>query len=184
MRRRTTRRSRGAHHLSGHGLHITASIGVSVYPGDGTDATTLLKHADIAMYHAKEDGPGRRKFFEPDMNVRAVERLSVEYGLRRALARGEFVLHYQPIIDLKTTEMMGVKALLRWRHPVRGLLLPAQFVSTAEECGLIVPIGQWVLAEACRQSQAWRALGFRPMCMAVNVSAVKFAEETSSMPFV
>jgi diguanylate cyclase (GGDEF)-like protein/PAS domain S-box-containing protein len=163
-----------AHEVDGHELLITTSIGISVYPDDGTDATTLLKHADIAMYHAKEEGRGRHQFFQPDMKARVVERQSIEHGLRRALARREFVLHYQPRVDLRTGEMVGVEALIRWRHPDRGLLPPTQFVSIAEDCGFIVPIGQWVLAEACRQSQAWQDLGLRPMCVAVNVSAVEF----------
>ena len=144
----------GAHAVAGHELHVTTSIGISVYPEDGTDAVTLLKHADIAMYHAKKDGRGRHQFFQPDMKIRVVERQSIEYGLRRALARREFVLHYQPRIDLQTGEMMGVEALIRWNHPDRGLLPPSQFVSIAEDCGLIVPIGQWVMGEACRQARA------------------------------
>ena len=162
------------HQISGHELHITASIGVSVYPDDGTDAITLLKHADIAMYHAKEDGRGRHQFFQPAMNVRVVERQSIEHGLRRALVQQEFVLHYQPRIDLQTGEMMGVEALVRWKHPERGLLPPTQFVPIAEDCGLIVPMGQWVLGEACRQARAWQTMGLGPTCMAVNVSAVEF----------
>ena len=163
-----------AHYVGGHELHVTASIGISVYPDDGTDATALLKHADIAMYHAKEEGRGRHQFFQPDMKIRVVERQSIEHGLRGALARREFILHYQPRIDLQTGEMMGVEALIRWQHPDRGLLLPSQFVPIAEDCGLIVPIGRWVLGEACRQSRAWQDLGLRPMCVSANVSAVEF----------
>jgi diguanylate cyclase (GGDEF)-like protein/PAS domain S-box-containing protein len=163
-----------AHHIGGHEIHVTASIGISVYPDDGTDAITLLKHADIAMYHAKEDGRGRHQFFQPDMKVRVIERQSIEHGLRRALALHEFVLHYQPRIHLHTGEVMGVEALIRWKHPDRGLLPPTDFVSIAEDCGLIVPIGQWVLDEACRQSRRWQDLGLRPTPVAVNVSAMEF----------
>jgi EAL domain-containing protein (putative c-di-GMP-specific phosphodiesterase class I) len=163
-----------AHHIGGHEIHVTASIGISVYPDDGTDAMTLLKHADIAMYHAKEDGRGRHQFFQPDMKVRVIERQSIEHGLRRALALHEFVLHYQPRIHLHTGEVMGVEALIRWKHPDRGLLPPTDFVSIAEDCGLIVPIGQWVLDEACRQSRRWQDLGLRPTPVAVNVSAMEF----------
>jgi EAL domain-containing protein (putative c-di-GMP-specific phosphodiesterase class I) len=126
------------------------------------------------MYHAKERGPGRYHFFEPDMNVRAVERQSLEHGLRRALDRHEFILHYQPKIDLERGTLVGAEALIRWRHPDRGLLLPTVFVAIAEDSGLIVPIGRWVLREACRQAQAWQDAGLQPVPVAVNVSAVEF----------
>jgi len=162
------------HRVADHELHITASIGISVYPTDGHNAETLLRNADIAMYHAKERGRGRYQFFQPDLNVRAVERQSLERGLRRALDRHEFILHYQPKMDLDTGAIIGAEALIRWRHPDRGLLLPTQFVAIAEDSGLIVPIGQWVLREACRQAQSWHDAGARPVSVAVNVSAVEF----------
>jgi diguanylate cyclase (GGDEF)-like protein/PAS domain S-box-containing protein len=162
------------HRIAGHELLITASIGVSVYPDDGQDAETLLRAADIAMYHAKERGRGRYEFFQADMNVRAIERQSLEYGLRRALDREEFVLHYQPKMNLESGALSGAEALLRWQHPDRGLLMPAQFVTIAEDSGLIVPIGQWALHEACRQAQAWQDAGLGPVPVAVNVSAVEF----------
>jgi diguanylate cyclase (GGDEF)-like protein/PAS domain S-box-containing protein len=162
------------HHIAGRELHLTASIGVSVYPDDGRDAETLMKNADLAMYHAKEHGRGRYEFFQPDMNVGAVERQLLEEGLRRALDRQELVLHYQPKIDLERGVMVGAEALLRWHHPDRGLLQPTQFVPIAEDSGLIVPIGQWVLREACQQAQAWQDAGLRPIPVAVNVSAVEF----------
>jgi diguanylate cyclase (GGDEF)-like protein/PAS domain S-box-containing protein len=162
------------HHVAGHELHITTSVGVSLYPDDGHDAETLLRHADSAMYHAKEHGPGRFQFFQADMNLRAVERQSLEHGLRRALDRQEFILHYQPKIDLETGLMVGAEALIRWRHPNGGLLPPMQFVPIAEDSGLIVPIGQWVLREACRQARAWQNAGLRLTPVAVNVSAVEF----------
>jgi diguanylate cyclase (GGDEF)-like protein len=162
------------HHIAGHELHITTSIGVSLYPDDGHDAETLLRNADSAMYHAKERGPGRFQFFQADMNLRAIERQLLEHELRRALDRHEFILHYQPKIDLATGVMLGAEALIRWRHPKRGLLPPIQFVPIAEDTGLIVPIGQWVLREACRQARAWQDAGLRLMPVAVNVSAIEF----------
>jgi diguanylate cyclase (GGDEF)-like protein/PAS domain S-box-containing protein len=143
------------HDVAHHQLHVTATIGISIYPDDGPDAETLIKCADTAMYHAKECGRNNYQFFEQDMNARAVERQSIEAGLHRALARREFVLHYQPTIDLETGAMTGAEALIRWVHPERGLMLPKDFVPIAEDCGLIVPIGQWVLREACRQARAW-----------------------------
>jgi len=162
------------HQIAGHEIHITASIGVSLYPDDGHDAETLLRHADSALYHAKERGCGRYQFFQADLNLRAVERQSLEHGLRRALDRHEFILHYQPKIDLETGVMVGAEALIRWRHPNRGLLPPIQFVPLAEDSGLIVPLGQWVLREACRQARAWQEAGLRLMPVAVNVSALEF----------
>jgi EAL domain-containing protein (putative c-di-GMP-specific phosphodiesterase class I) len=162
------------HHIAGHELHLSASIGVSIYPDDGQDPETLMRNADIAMYHAKELGRGRYQFFQPDMNVRAVERQSLEDGMRRALDRQEFVLHYQPKMDLKMGVIVGAEALLRWHHPDRGVLQPTQFVPIAEDSGLIVPIGRWVLREACLQARAWQDSGLRPIPVAVNVSAVEF----------
>jgi diguanylate cyclase (GGDEF)-like protein/PAS domain S-box-containing protein len=164
------------HQIAGHELHITTSIGVSVYPDDGHDAETLLRNADSAMYHAKEHGPGGYQFFRTAMNLRAVERQSLEAGLRRALNRDEFILHYQPKIDLQTGVLLGAEALIRWRHPDRGLVPPMQFVPIAEDSGLIVPIGQWVLREACRQARAWQRAGLPRVPVAVNVSAVEFRE--------
>jgi diguanylate cyclase len=165
------------HRLAEHELHITVSVGVSVFPRDGVDAQTLIKNADIAMYYAKQEGRARLACFTPDMNVRAVERQSVEAGLHGALKREEFVVHYQPTTDLNTGAIIGAEALVRWRHPDRGLVLPSQFVAVAEDCGLIVPIGQWVLREACRQACAWRESGLPPLPMSVNVSAVEFRGE-------
>ena len=149
------RRWRKPHSIDQHDLHVTASIGVSVYPDDGLDAETLIKNADTAMYQAKENGRQSYQFFKPAMNVRAVERQSIEESLRRALERQEFALHYQPKIDLRTGEITGAEALIRWTHPTRGLVPPAQFIPVAEDCGLILPIGDWVLREACKQARAW-----------------------------
>ena len=131
-----------AHSIDQHDLHITTSIGVSVYPDDGRDAETLIKNADTAMYQAKENGKQSFQFFKPAMNVRAVERQSIEESLRRALERDEFVLHYQPKVDLRTGAITGAEALLRWTHPERGLVSPAQFIPIAEDSGLILPIGR------------------------------------------
>ena len=157
-----------------HDNHVTVSIGISIYPYDGLDAETLFKNADIALYHAKEIGRNNSQFFTQDMNHHAIERRSLEAGLRGALERGEFALHYQPKINLATGAIIGAEALLRWNHPVRGTLLPGLFVPIAEESRLIVPIGQWVLREACRQAQAWRDCGLAMDQMAVNISAVEF----------
>jgi diguanylate cyclase (GGDEF)-like protein/PAS domain S-box-containing protein len=166
-----------AHPIDKHDLHVTTSIGVSVYPDDGLDAETLIKNADTAMYQAKENGRQSYQFFKPSMNVRAVERQSIEENLRRALERQEFTLHYQPKINLRTGEITGAEALLRWTHPVRGPVSPAQFIPVAEDCGLIVPIGQWALRQACTQARAWLDAGLALGTMAVNISAIEFRHE-------
>ena len=165
------------HRIDQHDLHVTASIGIATYPDDGTEAETLMKHADFAMYHAKDNGRNNYQFFTPDMNVRAVERQSLENGLRHALERQEFVLHYQPTINLETGAIVGVEALIRWRHPQRGLVPPAQFMPVAEECGFIVAIGRWVLREACRQARAWQDAGLPPIRIAINVSAAELRDK-------
>jgi diguanylate cyclase (GGDEF)-like protein/PAS domain S-box-containing protein len=165
------------HSIDQHDLHITASIGVSVYPDDGLDAETLIKNADTAMYQAKEDGRQSYRFFKREMNVRAVERQSIEESLRSALERQEFALHYQPKINLITGEITGAEALIRWTHPTRGLVSPAQFIPIAEDSGLILPIGRWGLREACKQAQAWLSMGLNLKTMAVNISAVEFRNE-------
>ena len=166
-----------AHSIDQHDLHVTTSIGVSVYPDDGLDAETLIKNADTAMYQAKENGRQSYRFFKPAMNVRAVERQSIEESLRRALERNEFALHYQPKIDLRTGAITGAEALLRWTHPTHGLVSPARFIPVAEDCGLILPIGAWVLREACAQARAWVDAGLPVATMAVNVSAMEFRNE-------
>jgi diguanylate cyclase (GGDEF)-like protein/PAS domain S-box-containing protein len=163
-----------AHSIDDHELHVTTSIGVSVYPDDGADAEALIKNADTAMYQAKENGRHSYQYFKPAMNARAVERQAIEEGLRRALERKEFSLHYQPKVDFSTGAIAGAEALLRWTHPTRGSISPAQFIPVAEECGLIVPIGRWVLRSACEQAQAWIRAGLAPATMAVNVSAKQF----------
>ncbi len=158
-------------------LHVTTSIGVSIFPDDGKDVDTLIKNADTAMYQAKENGRHSYQFFKPAMNVRAVERQSIEESLRRALERQEFSLHYQPKINLQTGEITGAEALVRWTHPIRGSVPPAQFIPVAEDCGLIVQIGRWVLHEACQQIQTWAQAGLHLAHMAVNVSAVELRNE-------
>src|ERR1700722_4138331 len=155
-------------------LDISASIGVSTYPGDGQDAETLIHKADTAMSAAKKLGRNNCQFFKAEMQARFLERQRLEGSLRHALSRNEFTLRYQPKIDLKTGEITGVEALLRWQHPTRGMIQPLQFVPIAEETGLIVPIGQWVLLQACRQARAWMDAGLPPVRMAVNVSAAEF----------
>jgi diguanylate cyclase (GGDEF)-like protein/PAS domain S-box-containing protein len=164
---------REPHRIDQHEVHITASIGVVTYPEDGADAETLLKNADFAMYHAKDCGRNNYQFFESGMNARAVERQSIEGDLRHAIERGQLVLYYQPKIDLVSGRIIGVEALIRWRHPQRGLVPPDQFIEIAEDCGLIVPIGRWVVREACRQARAWQDAGLPIIRVAVNVSAVE-----------
>ncbi len=162
------------HRIEHFELHVTASIGISIYPDNGQDADTLIKNADTAMYQAKEGGRNHYQFFEQNMTVVAVERQAIESGLRGALAQQEFVLHYQPKIDLETGAISGVEALIRWQHPQHGLILPEQFVWIAEDCGLIIAIGEWVLREACAHAQSWQAAGLPPVPVAVNISAVQF----------
>ena len=166
-----------AHNIDHHDLHVTVSIGVSVYPADGADAETLIKNADTAMYQAKDNGRQNYLFFEPAMNVRAVERQSIEESLRRAMERGELSLLFQPKIDLRTGAITGAEALVRWTHPIRGAVPPAQFIPIAEDCGLILPIGNWVLREACAQVRAWANAGLPPVNIAVNISAMQFRDE-------
>jgi diguanylate cyclase (GGDEF)-like protein/PAS domain S-box-containing protein len=164
------------HLIDQHKLHLTASIGIVIFPEDGPDAETLMKHADFAMYHAKDRGRNTYQFFKPDMNERAVERQSLENSMRHALERHEFVLHYQPKIDLRTGAIVGAEALIRWHQPKLGLVPPAQFVPIAEESGLIVPIGRWVLSEACRQARAWQDAGMLRICVAINISPVELRD--------
>src|SRR5437016_1915513 len=166
------------HSIEGHDLDIACIIGISIYPGDGEDAETLIKNADTAMYHAKENGRNNFQFFKPEMNRQAVERQSVEGCLRHAVERGELLLHYQPKINLFTAQVTGAEALTRWQHPNRGLVSPAQFVPIAEDCGLILPIGRWVLREACKQAREWQDAGLPFKRVSVNVSATEFRAKT------
>mgnify|MGYP001253631910 CR=1 FL=1 len=160
--------------VDGKDLFISGSIGLAAYPDHGSDAEVLLQHADTAMYHAKGEGRNALKVYAPTMGAEASERRSVEDGLRLALARGEFVLHYQPIVDLAGGAVTGVEALLRWQHPEWGLVAPGRFIQVAEQSGLIVPIGAWVLRRACRQAAAWRDAGVPPVTVSVNLSARQF----------
>jgi diguanylate cyclase (GGDEF)-like protein len=168
------------HTINDHQLHVTASIGISVYPGDGedededVDVETLIKNADTAMYHAKEKGRNNYQFFINAMNVQAVERQVVEVDLRRALERHEFVVYYQPKINLATGMITGAEALVRWIHPDRGLELPGCFIGIAEDCGLILPIGRWMLQQACAQIDCWQKAGLRLIPISVNISALEF----------
>ena len=164
------------HSIAGQDLHIDGSIGISVYPEDGKDAETLIMNADTAMYHAKGTGRNNFQFFKGDMNLRAVERQSLESSLRHALEREQFLLHYQPKVNLDTGEITGVEALIRWQHPDRGLISPGRFIPIAEDCGLIVQIGRWVLREACRQTREWQDAGSLRLPIAVNVSALEFRD--------
>ncbi len=163
--------------LSGREFHVTASIGISTYPDDGLDASTLLKNADIAMYRAKDQGRNAFQFYSAQMNTHSEERLSLESGLRYALEREELVLHYQPQIDVMTGTITGMEALVRWQHPEFGLMPPGKFIQIAEETGLIVPIGEWVLHTACAAQRNWMAQGLQPVRMAVNLSPRQFTNE-------
>ncbi|MDH5265572.1 MAG: EAL domain-containing protein, partial [Betaproteobacteria bacterium] len=164
--------------VHGYELPVRASIGISIFPEDGEDTVNLLRNADTAMYHAKSLGRAQYQFFQEELNRRVQTRLSVERGLRRALERGQFRVHYQPQLDLATGRVVAVEALLRWEHPDRGLVEPAEFIAIAEESGLIVPIGRWVLNEACAQARRWNPSGLAGVRMGVNLSARQFREPT------
>jgi diguanylate cyclase (GGDEF)-like protein len=163
---------------AGHDLALTASVGVALYPDDGGDVGALLQAADIALSHAKRSGRNSYQFHTAAMNDLALERLWVERDLRRALDDGQFVLHYQPKIDLLSGHITGAEALIRWQHPTRGLLSPGLFITVAEECGLIVPLGEWVLQEACRQNKAWQQAGMAQLPIAINLAAPHFKQGT------
>jgi diguanylate cyclase (GGDEF)-like protein len=164
------------HPIDGHDLTVTASLGISVYPADGFDAVALIKKAETAMRNVKEHGPNDYRFFTEDMNRRARQQQTIESGLRLALQRKEFVLHYQPKLDLTSGEVVGVEALVRWNRPDHGLVYPSDFIPVAEDSGLIVPLSQWVLQEACQQARRWQAEGMRPLYLSVNVSAIDFRQ--------
>ncbi|MHB8624422.1 MAG: bifunctional diguanylate cyclase/phosphodiesterase, partial [Sulfuricaulis sp.] len=163
-------------HVAGHMLHVTASLGITLYPFDIQDVSGLLRNADIAMYRAKERGRNSYQFYAADMMTNAVENLALENDLRHAVDRGELVLHYQPIIECESGKILGMEALVRWRHGTRGLIPPSQFIPLAEDTGLIVPIGEWVLREGCTQCQRWQREFKRPLRVAINLSARQFGQ--------
>jgi len=160
--------------LEAQEFHMTASIGISTYPTDSEDGPGLLKNADIAMYRAKELGRNNYQFYSSQMNIHTLARLTLEANLRHALEREEFTLHYQPKVDIRNGNFTGMEALVRWHHPTKGLIPPMQFISLAEETGLIVPIGEWVLRTACAQNASWRRQGLPPLRVGVNLSARQF----------
>jgi len=163
--------------LDGRELFVTCSAGISLHPQDGTDVETLLKNADAAMYRAKENGRNNFQFYMAEMNTLVNERLTLEASLRGALERNELLLHYQPKLDLKTGRIVGVEALVRWQHPEWGLIYPDRFIPLAEETGLIVQIGEWVLRTACAQNRAWQDAGLSPVVMSVNLSPRQFRQD-------
>lgn len=160
--------------VDGHELFITVSIGASFYPNDGEDADTLLKHADVALFRVKEQGRNGFEFYTQDMGVRAQQRLELETALRRGLQHREFELHYQPQLDLRSETVRGVEALIRWRRPEAQWVSPEHFIPMAEESGLILPLGEWVLRTACAQHRGWQDAGLQPVRLAVNVSGRQF----------
>jgi diguanylate cyclase (GGDEF)-like protein/PAS domain S-box-containing protein len=163
--------------VQGRTLSVGCSLGISIFPEHGADSETLIKNADAAMYCAKENGGHNFKFFTDDMNAQAVERLTLENGLRLALDKKELFLVYQPQMNIATGKIIGLEALLRWQHPTLGLVPPDKFIRIAENCGLIMPIGEWVLMTACSQARKWQDEGLPALSVAVNVSAVQFRQE-------
>jgi EAL domain-containing protein (putative c-di-GMP-specific phosphodiesterase class I) len=164
--------------IQGCSFLVTGSIGIGLFPVDGEDAATLLKHADAAMYLAKDKGKNNVQFYTSDLADLAARQFEVESALRLALTRGELLLHFQPKIDIASGRMLGVEALVRWAHPTRGLVPPGDFIPLAEERGLIVPIGRWVIQAACRQIRDWRSAGFAAPPVAVNLSARQFVSDS------
>jgi predicted signal transduction protein with EAL and GGDEF domain len=163
--------------IEGQEVFITASIGIAIYPIDGEDVDALLKNCDTAMYHAKNEGRNNYKFYEQSLNKTALDILTLENNLRKALDKQEFMVYYQPRIDIRTRNIVGFEALIRWRHPQKGMIPPSEFIPMAEENGLIVPIGEWVLNEACKQNKAWQAKGFAPVFISVNLSGKQFKQQ-------
>jgi diguanylate cyclase (GGDEF)-like protein len=167
---------RAPQHIAGHDLSVTARLGISIYPEDGLDAIVLIKKAETAMRNVKENGPNDFSFFIDEMNQRAREQQSIESGIRLALERNEFVLHYQPKMDLGSGQVVGAEALIRWKKPGQGWVYPSDFIAVAEDSGLIVPLTKWVMAQACRQACIWKTAGLPKICISVNVSAIDFRQ--------
>ena len=163
-------------HIASHDLSVTASLGISIYPNDSGTAVELIKHAETAMHASKEHGPDDFRFYTEDMNLRARHQQDLESAMHQALERNEFVLHYQPKLDLTSGRIVGAEALLRWFQPQSGWIGPADFIPVAEDSGLIIPLTQWVLRQACTQAQAWRSMGQFPLCISVNISALDFRQ--------
>ena len=163
--------------IQGHTLNVSCSVGISIFPEHGTDAETLIKNADAAMYSAKDNGRNNFRFFTADMNAQVVERLTLESNLRLALDNRELFLVYQPQMDIASGRITGLEALIRWQHPELGLVPPDKFIRVAENSGLILPIGEWVLRTACSQARKWQEEGLPAVTMAVNVSAVQFRQQ-------
>ncbi|HVR27089.1 MAG TPA: EAL domain-containing protein [Candidatus Polarisedimenticolia bacterium] len=168
----------GEYSIRGHALNITCSLGISIFPEHGTDPETLMKNADAAMYSAKQNGRNNFRFFTEEMNAQVVERLTLENSLRLALDKKELFLVYQPQVDMATGRIVGLEALLRWQHPELGLVPPDRFIGIAENSGLILPIGEWVLRTACSQALKWQEEGLSTVTIAVNVSAIQFRQES------
>jgi diguanylate cyclase (GGDEF)-like protein len=165
--------------LEGHEVFVTGSVGIAIFPNDGKDMDALLKNADIAMYHAKEQGKNNFQFYKQSMNTAAFEKLNMENSLRKAIERNEFLLHYQPRMNIHSGEIVALEALLRWNHPERGIILPAEFIPIAEESGLIVPIGEWVLKNACGQIRQWKQTDFfTRIAVSLNISGRQFRQES------
>lgn len=162
--------------IDGQELRTSTSIGICLYPDDALDDQDLIKKADLAMYHAKSSGRENYQFFDEGMQQTALDRISIERDLRVALEGRQFMLHYQPQLDLHTGRLMGVEALVRWQHPLRGLVSPLEFIPVAEETGLIIPLGDWILQESCRQLAQWRADGILHIRMSVNLAATQFSD--------
>jgi EAL domain-containing protein (putative c-di-GMP-specific phosphodiesterase class I) len=170
--------------LAGHELYATASVGVSLFPFDGDDSQTLLKNAGAALYRAKKSGGANYQFFTADMHELAAGRLALETNLRRAIQNEEFLIHYQPRVSVDSLAITGVEALVRWQHPQLGLVSPSEFIPLAEDTGLIVPIGEWVLRKACEQNRHWHEQGFAPIRIAVNISARQFHDQDLSQTVI
>jgi diguanylate cyclase (GGDEF)-like protein len=168
-------------HIEGRELFATTSIGISLFPEDGVDSETLIKNADTAMYQAKEQGRDNYQLFNAFINAKALQRIALEHGLRKALANQELAVHYQPIYDFRSGRISGMEALLRWNHPTIGMIPPAVFIPLAEAIGVMVPIGMWALRVACAQAKTWHDAGFRNLCLAVNLS-VNQLQQTDLLP--